>query len=77
MLNGDRSHSTKMSLKYRSLKFELNLPQMRVSFEKRHSQLGGRVKTHRTTGLIRRQEPDGENRMGDDNVVYDQRILLV
>ncbi len=60
MLNGDRSHSTKMSLKYRSLKFELNLPQMRVSFEKRHSQLGGRVKTHRTTGLIRRQEPDGE-----------------
>jgi hypothetical protein len=60
MLNADVYNLTEMRFKCLSLKFELNLPQMPTSFEKRHSQLGTRVKTHRKTRPDSATRPNGK-----------------
>ena len=60
MLNANVRNLTEMRLKCTSLKFELNVPQMPTSFEKRHSQLGTRVKTHRKTRPDSATRPNGK-----------------
>ncbi len=77
MLNPDGYNLTEMRSECLYLKFELNLPQMPSSFEKWHSHFPARVKAHRKTGPDSARRPDGKNRMGNDNVASDQRIVLV
>ncbi|EJL50117.1 hypothetical protein PMI09_05238 [Rhizobium sp. CF122] len=56
MLNDGHYNLTEMWREFRSLKFELNLPQMPTSFENWYSQLCSKVKAHRKTGPIRQQD---------------------